>query len=227
MIDGSDVEIQMKEPMPRRFVLGERAVRRYRLVSWLFAREAVDEVIATRVRFNAGPETVWSHIVLFEEILEAAPLLLRTFLPHPIRTEGEKTQVGTTVRCTYEGGYLIKRITIVEPPRLLQFEVVEQHLGIEGCAVTLEGCYKIQPCDDGTDVELVTKYLAHLRPRSIWHPFEALLVGQLHRHILRGVRAAILGRSRAVRHGIAESVELQSAASGGVAWKISPSCSHR
>jgi len=87
---------------------------------------------------------------------------------------------------------LAKRITAVDAPRLLRFEVVEQHLGIEGCIITRGGSYHIQRCGAATDVALITKYDAYLRPRALWRPVEALVVNRLHRHILSGIRAAIL-----------------------------------
>ena len=161
-------------------------------MSWLFARKAVNEAVATRVRFNGSPEEVWDHIMFYEEVPGRPAFLLRALLPYPVRTEGDKTRVGATVRCAYRGGDLAKRITAIEPPHLLQFEVIEQRLGIEGCILTLGGSYQIYACGDASDVVLITNYQAYLRPRYLWRPLEALLVSQLHIHILRGICAAVL-----------------------------------
>ena len=175
-------------------------------MSWLFARKAVSEAVATRIRFNASPEAVWNHIMLYEEVPGRPPFLLRALLPHPVRTEGDKTRVGATVRCVYEGGDLVKRITTVEPPRFLEFEVVEQRLGIEDCILTLGGSYEIYTCGDATDVMLITNYQAYLRPRYLWRPLEASWYDQLHGHILRGVCAEVLPRNPVVRPFVAESL---------------------
>jgi hypothetical protein len=196
-------------------------------VSWLFAGKAVNETIATRVHFNASPEAVWNHIMLYEEVPGQPPFLLRALLPHPVRTEGDKTRVGATVRCAYSEGDLVKRITSVEPPHLLEFEVVAQSLGIEGCTLTLGGVYQIHPCEDATDVLLRTNYRAYLRPRFLWRLLEALVVHQLHNHILDGVRRAIPLKNRKVHTAFAESLTLPCTPPGGLACPVSKSSSHR
>ena len=114
-----------------------------------------------------------------------------------------------------------------EPPHLLQFEVIEQRLGIEGCTLTIGGSYQIHPCEDATDVVLITNYQAYLRPRFLWRPLEALLVGQLHNHILDGVRGAIPLTNRGVLPAVAESLTPQCAPPGGLACTVSQSCSRR
>jgi hypothetical protein len=206
-----------------------RATGRYRLLSFLFARKPESEAVATQVHFDAGPETVWNRIQFYEEVPARPPLLLRTLLPQPLRTEGGKTASGAIVRCIYSAGEVVKRITAVEPPHLLQFEVIEQRLGIEACARTLGGSYQLSPCGNGTDVELVTNYRAYLRPRPLWRPLETLLVHQLHHHILRGIRAAVPvpAASPAILPSPPESLSSQCAPPGGLACTISESRSHR
>jgi hypothetical protein len=62
-----------------------------------------------------------------------------------VSTEGDKTKVGGLVHCIYEGGDLVKRITNLEPPVLMEFEVVEPHLGVGDCVATTDGSYAILP----------------------------------------------------------------------------------
>ena len=121
----------------------------------------------------------------------------------------------------------MKRIVNVEPPHFLQFEVIEQRLGIEDCTLTLGGSYQIRPCEDATDVLLTTHYRAYLYPRFLWRPLEALLVGQLHNHIVDGIRQAILLINPAVLAAVAESARPQCASQGSLAWKVSQSYFHR
>jgi hypothetical protein len=156
MISGRKANMQVAEPIPTTQRPRKRVARWDRFVSWLFARKALREAVVTRVHINASPKAIWNHIMLYEEVPGQPPFLLRVFLPHPVRTEGNKTRVGATVRCIYREGDLVKRITSVEPPHSLQFEVIEQRLGIEGCALTLGGSYQIHPCGDATDVALIT-----------------------------------------------------------------------
>lgn len=93
------------------------------------------------------------------------------------------------IRCTYEGGSLLKRITVADRPRLLGFEVVEQHLGIENCLSLGEGSYEIRARETGCALLLTTAYRGHLRPRFLWRPLERVLAHAVHRHILRGLGA--------------------------------------
>jgi hypothetical protein len=201
----------------------EHGTRWWRLVSWLFATEGVNEAVATRLRFGASAEAVWKHAMFYEEVPGRPALVLRALLPCPVRTEGDKTRVGATVRCAYRGGDLAKRITTVEPPHVLRFEVVDQRLGIEGCIRALGGSYQFQSRGEATDVVLITNYHAYLRPRFLWRPLEALLVSQLHGHILRGMRAAVLPNHPAIHPAVAESLPRP----GGLACTVSQSCSRR
>ncbi len=206
MTSDQNSEKQLAEPAATTPQLSRHVTGWYRLASLLFARNAASESVETRVHFNASPEAVWDHIMFYEEVPGRPPFLLRALLPHPVRTEGDKTRVGATVRCAYRGGDLVKRITKVEPPHSLQFEVVGQRLGIEGCVLTLGGSYQICTSGDVTDVALTTNYQAFLRPRSLWRPLEAILVSQLHRHILRGVCSAVRPGTSAMRPAAAEPV---------------------
>jgi hypothetical protein len=222
-----NADMRAAEPIPIPLRLNEHAGGWYRLVSRFFASKPISETVATRVRFDASPEAIWNRILFYEEVPGRPPFLLRTLLPHPVRTDGDKTRVGATVHCAYRGGDLVKRITAVEPPHLLQFEVIEQRLGIEGCILTVGGSYQICAKGDVTDVVLTTNYRAYLRPRCLWHPLEALLVSQLHRHILRGVCAAGVAEDLNMRGAAGERLTPGCIPPGGPACTASPSCSRR
>jgi hypothetical protein len=175
----------------------------YGLLGRLCGGGGVRESHATRVTLDAPPHAVWNQIMFYEEVPGRPALLLRILLPRPVRTGGDK-RAGALVRCVYTAGELAKRITTVEPPHVLEFDVVEQRLGIESCVRARGGSYRIASDGDVTDLVLLTRYDAYLRPRSLWRPLEALLVRQLHRHILGGIRAA-LRVTRAARSAAAES----------------------
>jgi hypothetical protein len=127
----------------------------------------------------------------YEEVPSRPSLILRTLLPNPIRTEGDKTSVGADVLCIYKTGDLIKRILKVEAPNLLEFQVTDQHLGIERWITLACGSYQIRPSGDQTKIVLTTNYQGHLWPRRFWRPMERLLGHQFHHHILKGMRAAL------------------------------------
>jgi len=219
------------ESAPSRSLLRKVTAGSYRIVNRLSGRKPESEAVVTRVHFNLGPGAVWNHMMLYEEVPGLPSFFLRTLLPRPIRTEGDKTRAGSTVRCVYTGGYLVKRITAVVRPHSLQFDVIEQSLGIEDCIRTRGGSYQILSCGDASDVVLITNYQAYLHPRCLWRPLEMLLIRQLHRHILRGICAAVVPRNREIKLGVAESVAESIATPctypGALACTISESCSRR
>ena len=179
--------------------------RWFSLLGRLFPRNVATEAVATSVRFHASPETIWQRMLTYEDVPARPPLLLRVLLPNPVRTEGDKSCVGASIQCRYKGGDMVKRITVVEPPHLLQFEVTQQRLGIEGCVMTLGGSYEIRSCGgDQTEVVLTTNYRGYLRPRCFWRPFERFLAHALHRHILDGMRASLSRSGLSMASAIAQ-----------------------
>lgn len=160
--------------------------------------------MCTRLGFAAPPDAVWNCLMLYEEVPGRAPLLLRLLLPEPERTEG-KAELGELIRCRYRQGELVKRVTVVDAPTRLEFEVEEQALGLECCAMARGGAYELQPAGGGTEVALTTRYRAWLRPRIFWRRVEAGLGHRLHRHILAGIAGALAdGRARASAAGTGE-----------------------
>ena len=161
------------------------------ILSLFFARKPVSAAVTTRMHFEVSPERAWNLIVFYEEVPGNPPFPLRTFMPHPIRTEGNKERTGSRVRCIYASGSLVKRITEIQAPWLIEFEVIEQHLGIEGCVRAQGGSYEIDRSGDGVDIALTTRYWAYLHPRFLWRPLEKLITTQLHRHVLDGMRRTL------------------------------------
>jgi hypothetical protein len=171
--------------VPRRFANG---------IAARLPRNARLDEVTTSLPLPASPEDVVRSIAFYEEVPGSPPLLLRLFLPCPIRSEGKKDAPGDVVRCVYEGGHLIKQITAADA-RGVEFEVVEQRLGIEGLASMGRGCYAVEPAGEGSSVvRLTTCYQGHLVPRWFWRPLERILAHSLHRHILHGMGRS-LGRS--------------------------------
>jgi hypothetical protein len=201
--------------------------RCYRALYLLLGRSAVNESVTTEVHFDAGPDAVWNRMMFYEEVPGQPPWTLRLFLPTPTRTEGDKRLAGGIVRCAYNAGDLFKRITAVDAPHLIQFEVIRQQLGIEDCIATLGGSYQIDRHGDGSRLMLTTNYQAYLRPRRLFRPLEKFLAGRLHRHILAGMNAALSEATAAARAEAAARLAPQVAHPGGLACTISQSHSRR
>lgn len=159
------------------------------LVGRLFPPGLAIDAVTTLARFEAPPGEVWEKMIFYEEVPNRPPLLLRIFLPSPVKTQASGKRVGATVECDYSRGSLVKRFTVLAPPNLVHFDVIEQELGLERCVRTVEGSYEIRADGGGSQVALTTKYRGHLRPRWLWRGLERLLAHQLHRHILVGMGA--------------------------------------
>jgi len=150
------------------------------------------ERVTTTVELPALPASVWRCLMFYEDVPRKPWPLLRWLLPQPVRSEGDKLAIGAEVRCTYDRGHLLKRTTTVEPARLLCFEVIEQHLGIERYARACRGSYELQQVGDNTQITLNTAYRGHLWPRFLWRPLERYLCHRLHLHILLGMRERLV-----------------------------------
>ncbi len=145
--------------------------------------------IVTRMKFAASPERVWEGLMFYEQIAERPPLHLRVLLPRPIRTEGRKSEVGDEVRCLYESGFLLKRVTRIDRGRHYGFEVGEQNLSVGGGMRVSGGAYTLRELPDGSsEMALETRYVSPRRPRWLWQSIEAAICHTFHRHILTAIR---------------------------------------
>jgi hypothetical protein len=148
--------------------------------------------ILTRMAFSAPPDRVWSGLMFYEQIDERPPLHLRLLLPVPIGTEKANPVVGTRVRCSYEGGHLVKRITEIDPRRHYGFDVVEQTLAIGGCLTLSGGGYSLRELPGGhTEVAVTTRYTGGRRPGWFWKPIEAAVCHLFHHHLLAAMRRKV------------------------------------
>jgi len=148
--------------------------------------------IRTTMAFAAPARRIWDGLLFYEQIDERPPLYLRVLLPVPIGTEKADTVVGARVRCSYEGGHLVKRITEVDPKRCYRFDVVEQTLAIGGGLVLSGGSYSLHERADGrTEVAVTTRYTQGRRPAWFWRPVEAAVCHLFHRHLLAAVRRKV------------------------------------
>jgi len=168
-------------------------MRLTRVARW-FSRCNVADTARTTMFFPHRRADVWDAMMFYEEVPDRPALLLRLFLPRPLRTRGDKREVGARIDCAYEGGTLAKEMTLVEAPRAIAFDVRAQALGIEDAITMSGGSYELTEEAGGTRVTLTTSYFGHLRPRWLFRRIEHFLARRLHRHILSGMREALAAR---------------------------------
>jgi hypothetical protein len=143
--------------------------------------------VATSTVMPVPAEEAWASLVFYEQVKHSPPLLLRLGLSRPLYSYGKIQRVGDQKTCVYDQGTLVKRVTRIEPGKVLEFQVV--HQGIENCAVRLKGgSFRFESLGAAqTRVTLTTEYEPFLAPRWAWRPWEELCAHTLHRHVLTGM----------------------------------------
>lgn len=145
--------------------------------------------VRTTLTVDATPAEAWKAIMFYEQVQHDPPWLLQLALPKPIYSEGNKHRVGEIVRCYYDRGHLVKRISRRTPGRLLAFDVIEQKLHFERDVTLRDGAFEILPAPgDRATIVVTTRYQRHLGPRWLWRPVERKVVHTLHGHVLEGMR---------------------------------------
>ena len=146
-------------------------------------------IVETGLTVDATPEEAWNAIMFYEDVEHAPPWLLHLALPQPIRSEGNKQKEGEVVRCFYNCGTICKRISKVEQPRKLSFDVVEAQMRSENYTTLKDGSFEIEPVGaTQSRITLTTRYQRKLRPNWIWEPIERKVIHTLHGHVLEGMR---------------------------------------
>jgi hypothetical protein len=189
----------------------------FRLLKRLFGGTVVLRSVQTKVRLNMEVEQIWRNIMFYEDVPGRPPWPLRIMLPRPLRSRGDKMALGASIRCEYERGDLIKKITAVAPPHRLEFNVLVQSLGIEDCFITSDGSYEIRERPDGAEVALTTNYRSCVHPRFLWDRLERLAVHELHRYILRGIQSALAATTSPLIADEQTSVRPYANSAGGAA----------
>ncbi|MCE9525023.1 MAG: hypothetical protein K8R36_03100, partial [Planctomycetales bacterium] len=107
----------------------------------------------------------------------------------PIRSEGSKQKEGEVVTCFYNCGEIKKRISKVDAPRKLAFDVVDIQMRSENYAKLKDGSFEIEPVGDKQcRILLTTRFERKLHPAFFWEPIEHKVIHTLHGHVLEGMR---------------------------------------
>jgi hypothetical protein len=147
------------------------------------------ESVSTEIVIPAPVARCWDAIMFYEEVTHEPPLILRIGLAHPLYTIGASCRPGDVKTCIYNKGRITKRITAVAERSVLEFEVIEQHIGYERDVRLIGGSFHFEPLGPAsTRVTLTTTYEPYLSPRFCWRPGERLAIHLLHRHVLEGMR---------------------------------------
>lgn len=155
--------------------------------------------VKSSVVIKASQETVWSHVVSFEQLPPPTEQMFKTGIAYPIRAEMIGAGVGAVRHCVFSTGPFVEPITVWNAPHLLRFNVTSQppcmqelslynnlsppHL--ENYFVSQKGQFELRALPDGTTLlEGTTWYQNRYWPAFYWHFWSDYVVDKIHRRVL-------------------------------------------
>ena len=147
--------------------------------------------VTTSVEIAASPETVWRHVITYAEMPAPTEWLFRTGIAYPRRVRLAGTGVGATRFCDFSTGSFVEPITVWEPARRLEFDVVAsaapmqewspygaiQPAHLHGYFKSRKGRFVLKTLENGHTLLSGTSWYEHgLEPA----PVLALVVGRHH-----------------------------------------------
>ena len=151
------------------------------------------EPIASTITIAAPPALVWSALEEIDAIHGPKPFLMRIGLPVPTMCRMDGDGVGAKRTCYFENGYIQERVSLWDPPRRMELEIVHWTLPGRHWLGYQSASYELAPTPDGeaTVVTRTTTITSNLRPAWYWRPLEGLGVRTEHDYLLRDVRQRI------------------------------------
>ena len=158
--------------------------------------------VVTAVDVAAPPQTVWAHVVRFDEIKDLPDWLFRTGIAFPISATIDGSGVGAIRRCQFSTGAFVEPITVWDEPRRLAFDVIDQpppmrelspyskvyapHL--DGFFRSSHGEFLLIPIRGGTRLEGHTWYSVDIHPQGYWRAMSDVLLHRIHQRVLDQVK---------------------------------------
>ena len=159
--------------------------------------------VTTSIEVAATPQTVWRHVISYADMPEPTDWALRTGLGYPRRVRLVGAGVGAIRYCDFSTGSFVEPITIWEPGKRLEFDVVQSappmkewspygeihpaHL--HGYFVSKRGRFVLTPLANGhTRIEGTSWYQHGLEPGPYWRWWSDAIVHRIHRRILNHIK---------------------------------------
>ena len=155
------------------------------------------------VDIRAAPQTVWRHVVTFNELPAERDWIFHTGVAYPIRAEIQGRGVGAVRKCVFSTGPFIEPIEVWDEPRLLKFSVIRnpepmqewspygsiQPPHLVGYMVSEAGQFLLTRNPDGsTHLEGTTWYRHHLYPAGYWQVWSDFIIHRIHMRVLNHVK---------------------------------------
>ncbi len=160
--------------------------------------------VRTAVEINAPPEVVWRHVIAFPPLPEPTELLFRLGIAYPVAARIEGAGVGACRYCVFSTGAFVEPIIVWDAPRQLRFRVVENPPALvelspyaplptphtHGFFIAEQGEFRLTPLPGNrTRLEGTTWYRHNLYPAFYWRWWCDALIHQIHRRVLRHIKA--------------------------------------
>ena len=147
------------------------------------------EPIESRIRITATPPQIWAALEEIDAVHGPKPLLLRIGLPVPTMCEMDGTGVGARRTCHFDVGRIEERVSVWDPPRRMELEIVHWTLPGRHWLGYESASYELRETAPGeTEVSRVTTITSNLRPAWYWRPLERAGVRAEHDYLLRDVK---------------------------------------
>jgi hypothetical protein len=159
--------------------------------------------VTTAIEIAASPDTVWQHIVSLAEMPPPAEWTFRTGIGYPRQVRTMGTGVGAIRYCDFSTGSFVEPITVWEPGRRLEFDVVDSPapmrewspygdihpVHLNGYFNSRKGRFVLRALSNGhTLVEGTTWYEHGLEPAGYWRWWSDAIVHRVHRRVLTHIK---------------------------------------
>jgi len=161
--------------------------------------------VTTEVRVNGPIEQVWNQVIAFDEITALPTGLFRWGIAYPIRAKIEGTGVGAVRHCVFSTGPFVEPITVWDPPRRLEFDVISNPPPMKELSpwgdleaphlhdtfVSERGGFFLREENGQTVLRGTTWYRQSITPDAYWHRITDALIHQIHRRVLEHIKERV------------------------------------
>jgi hypothetical protein len=158
--------------------------------------------ITSSITIDAPIDMVWHEVLAFDRITAPPTGIFRLGIAYPIQAHIYGQGVGAVRYCVFSTGPFIEPITVWQPPRRLEFDVVQNPVPMKefspyknlepphlhGTFVSRHGRFALREDHGKTVLEGTTWYYQRLVPDWYWHLFSDAIIHQIHLRVLEQIK---------------------------------------
>lgn len=175
------------------------------LIAAMESQQTEDEVtkVISSVEIEASPQTVWQHVVTFEDLSAPHRLMFKLGIAYPVRARIEGTGVGAIRYCEFSTGPFIEPITHWDEPYHLGFSVSSNPPTMREWSLYQDvhaphltesffserGEFRLKTLPNGrTRLEGSTWYVMKLAPNFYWRWWSDMVIHTIHLRVLEHIK---------------------------------------